>query len=112
MFELDIPEAANKIIVTGGLDLDLPPELVSEVSNKENRFVQFLQNIWSQGENIYSGSVNDLQKVVASEYPTSNLDYCRRFAPTSTNPLLLCSPDRPACQRVILAFDYFGNSGI
>jgi hypothetical protein len=87
MFELDIPEAANKIIVTGGLDLDLPPELVSEVSNKENRFVQFLQNIWSQGENIYSGSVNDLQKVVASEYPTSNLDYCRRFAPTSTNPL-------------------------
>ena len=57
------PSVAN---VTSSRNLQWDTPLTG--STKEKHFVEFLQKIWTEGENIYTGSVDNLQKVSQPNY--------------------------------------------
>ena len=77
MFILDIPQSAGEVIA--GRSLDEEP-VGTDYSTKEKHFAQFLEKIWSEGENIYSGSVDELVQLTANDYPVTALNYCRGFS--------------------------------
>ena len=74
MFLSDVPEAVQR--VTSSRNLTWTPAVQNppvKVSTKERHFVEFLQKILTEGENIYTGPVGNLEKVIPQP------DYAKSF---------------------------------